>query len=216
MLADIYLGKITKWNDPELVSANPKIKLPANDIVVIHRSDSSGTTYVWSDFLVKTNFEFKKKLRRDTAINWPTGRGGEGNQGVSALIQQTPYSLGYVELTYALTQKLSYGAVRNASGEFVKANLANVTAAADAAAPFIPDDFRFSIANTPAKGAYPVASLTWLVVPATIKDKAKLNGMKAFIRWMLGPGQSIAEQVGFSKLPPSIVTQELQSLAMLQ
>jgi len=215
-LAGIFLGKITKWNDPELVKANLKLKLPANDIILIHRSDDSGTTYVFSDYLVKANFDFKRKLRRDTTVNWPTGRGGEGNQGVSALIRQTPWSLGYVELTYALNQKLSFGAVSNASGAFVKADLASVTAAAEAAAPFLPDDFRFSIANSPAKSAYPISSLTYLLIPENIKDKAKLNALQAFLRWMLGPGQNMAGELGFSRLPQSIVTPELETISLLQ
>jgi len=215
-LADIFLGKITKWNDPELVKANPKLKLPANDIVLIHRSDDSGTTYVWSDYLAKVSFEFRHKLRRDTLVNWPTGRGAEGNQGVSIHIRQKPYSLGYVELSYAIQQKLSYGAVGSSSGAFVKADLSTATAAADAAAPFMPSDFRFSIANSPLKSAYPVSSFTYLLIPQTIKDKAKQDALQGFLRWMLGPGQDMAAAVGFSRLPLSVVANEIQDITLLQ
>ncbi len=215
-LANIFLGKITKWNDPELVKANPKLKLPTNDIVLIHRSDDSGTTYVWSDYLSKVSFEFRHKLRRDTTVNWPTGRGAQGNQGVSALIRQTPWSLGYVELSYAIQQKLSYGAVDNSSGVFVRADLATATAAADGAAPFLPDDFRFSIGNSPVKGAYPASSFTYLLVPENIKDKAKRDALQGLLRWILGPGQEMAASAGFSRLPPSVITHELENIALLQ
>jgi phosphate transport system substrate-binding protein len=216
VLANVFLGKITKWNDPELAKANPKLKLPANDIVLIHRSDDSGTTYVWTDYLSKVSFEFRHKLRRDTSVNWPTGRGAEGNQGVSALIRQTPYSLGYVELSYALQQKLSYGAVGNSSGAFVKGDLATATEAAKVAAPFLPDDFRFSIANSPAKSAYPVSSFTYLLIPASIKDNAKRAALQDLLRWMLGPGQEMAAAVGFSRLPQNVITHELENIALLQ
>jgi len=215
-LANIFLGKITKWNDPELAKANPKLKLPANDIVLIHRSDDSGTTYVWTDYLSKVSFEFRHKLRRDTSVNWPTGVGAAGNQGVSALIRQTPYSLGYVELSYALQQKLSYGAVGNSSGVFVKADLSTATEAANVAAPFLPDDFRFSIANSPAKSAYPVASFTYLLIPASTKDNAKRAALQDVLRWMLGPGQELAASVGFSRLPQSVITHELENIALVQ
>jgi phosphate transport system substrate-binding protein len=215
-LAGIFLGQITKWNDPELAKANPKVKLPGNDIMLIHRSDPSGTTYVWSDYLAKVSFEFRQRFGRDTLISWPVGRGAAGNQGVADLIRQTPYSLGYVELAYARQQKLSYGGVRNSSGAFVKADLASVTAAADAAAPFLPDDFRFSIANSPARSAYPISSFTWLVVPSEIKDKAKLDAMRAFLSWMLGPGQNMVEALGFSRLPQSVVAREVETISLLR
>lgn len=215
-LAGIFLGQVTKWNDPELAKANPKVRLPANEIILIHRSDPSGTTYVWSDYLAKASFEFRQKFGRDTLVSWPVGRGGAGNQGVADLIRQTPYSLGYVELAYALQQKLSYGAIRNSSGVFVKADLASVTAAADAAAPFLPDDFRFSIANSPAKSAYPISSFTWLIVPLEIKDKAKLDAMRGFLRWMLGPGQNMVEALAFSRLPQNVVAREVETISLLR
>src|ERR1700688_4645187 len=158
-LSGIFLGKVTKWNDPAIASANPGVKLPSDDIVVVHRSDGSGTSYIWTDYLSKISSDWKSKVGKATSVNWPVGLGGKGNEGVAGLVQQTPNSLGYIELIYAIQNKIAYGRVKNSSGAFVKADLASVSAAAAAVAKFMPDDFRVSITNAPEnKAAYPIAS----------------------------------------------------------
>ena len=207
-LAGIYLGKITKWNDPEIANANKNVKLPAEDIVVVHRSDGSGTTYIWVDFLCKASPEWEKKVGRDTSVNWPVGLGGKGNEGVSGLVKQTPNSIGYVELIYALQNKLSYGRVQNKAGVFVKADLASVTAAAAGAAKSMPADFRVSITNADGKGAYPISSFTWLLIPTSISDASKRDSIKDFLKWMLVDGQTFAEPLGYAPLPKEVVKQE--------
>jgi phosphate transport system substrate-binding protein len=176
-LAGIFLGKITKWNDPELTKANPGVKLPANNIVVVHRSDGSGTTYIWVDYLCKVSKEWETKVGRGTSVNWPVGLGGKGNEGVSGQVKQIPNSMGYVELIYAIQNKIPYGKVRNSAGVFVEASLAGVTAAAAGAAKAMPDDFRVSITNAPGKDAYPISSFTWLLVPEKIADATKRKAM---------------------------------------
>src|SRR6202795_2936338 len=162
-LAGIFLGKITKWNDPAIVEANKGVNLPGNDIVVVHRSEGSGTTYVWVDYLSKVSGEWKNKVGKGTSVNWPVGLGGKGNEGVAGLVKQTPNSIGYVELIYAVQNNIPYGSVKNSSGNFVKADLASVTAAAAGAADQMPDDFRVSITNAPGPNVYPVSSFTWLL-----------------------------------------------------
>src|SRR5262245_24999991 len=207
-LAGIFLGKITKWNDPELKNANPTVNLPANDIVVVHRSDGSGTTYVWVEYLSKVSPEWKTKVGVNTSVNWPVGLGGKGNEGVSGLIKQTPYSLGYVELIYAVQNKMPYGRVRNASGTFAKADLASVTAAAAGAAKEMPKDFRVSITNSPAKGAYPIASFTWLLIPEKIADPVKEKAIRGFLQWMLSDGQNMVEALSYARLPQEVIAME--------
>ncbi|MGB2617229.1 MAG: phosphate ABC transporter substrate-binding protein PstS, partial [Candidatus Acidiferrales bacterium] len=177
-LADIFLGKITKWNDPELTKANPGVNLPNADIVVVHRSDGSGTTYIWTDFLSKVSDEWKNKVGKGTSVNWPVGLGGKGNEGVSGLVKQTPDAIGYIELVYAAQNNISFGKVQNAAGKFVKADLAGVTAAAAGAAKDMPADFRVSITNAPGAAAYPISSFTWLLIPAHIEDAAKRDAIK--------------------------------------
>jgi len=215
-LAGIFLGKITKWNDPELAKANPGIKLPSNDLLVVHRSDGSGTTYVWVDYLAKVSPDWKKGPGVGTAINWPVGLGGKGNDGVSGLIKQTPYSIGYLELIYAVQNKLPYGKVRNSSGAFVKADLAGVTAAASGAAQNMPDDFRVSITNAPGKDAYPVSSFTWLLIPEKIQDAGKKKIITDFLTWMLNDGQNLAEALSYAKLPKAVVAKELKAISKIQ
>jgi phosphate transport system substrate-binding protein len=210
-LAGIFLGKITKWNDAAITSANPGVSLPANDIVVVHRSDGSGTTYVWTDYLSKVSPEWQKKTGRNTAVNWPVGLGGKGNEGVSGQVKQTQNSIGYVELIYAAQNKMSYGKVRNKTGTFIKADLAGVSAAAAGAA--IPDDFRVSITDAPGKTAYPIASFTWLLIPEEIKDKQKEKVITDFLKWMLGPGQKMAEALDFAPLPAAVVAKETKAIA---
>jgi phosphate transport system substrate-binding protein len=215
-LAGVFLGKITKWNDPELKNANPTVNLPANDIVVVHRSDGSGTTYVWAEYLSKVSPEWKTKVGVNTSVNWPVGLGGKGNEGVSGLIKQTPYSLGYVELIYAVQNKMPYGRVRNASGTFAKADLASVTAAAAGATKEMPKDFRVSITNSPAKGAYPIASFTWLLVPEKIADPAKENAIRGFLQWMLSDGQNMVEALSYARLPQEVIVMEKETLSKMR
>jgi phosphate transport system substrate-binding protein len=215
-LAGIFLGKVTKWNDPAIAGQNPGVKLPAEDIVVIHRSDGSGTTYIWSDYLSKVSDDWKSKVGTNTSVNWPVGLGGKGNEGVAGLLKQTPDSIGYVELIYAIQNNLPYGLVKDAAGDFVKASLASVSAAAAGAAKSMPDDFRVSITNSPGKGAYPISSFTWLLIPAQIQDAAKKNVIKDFLHWMLTAGQQDCEPLAYAKLPKEVVAKEEKAIAMIQ
>jgi phosphate transport system substrate-binding protein len=215
-LAGIFLGKITKWNDPELVKANPTVKLPDKDLVVVHRSDGSGTTYVWVDYLAKISPEWKQKVGVGTSVNWPVGLGGKGNEGVAGQIRQTEYSVGYVELIYAIQNKMPYGKVKNSSGNLIKADLASVTAAAAGAAQNMPDDFRVSITNAPGKDAYPVSSFTWLLIPSKIQDANKKKVITDFLHWMLTDGQNFTEALAYAKLPKPVVTKELKAISMIQ
>jgi phosphate transport system substrate-binding protein len=215
-LAGIFLGKITKWNDATIAGANKGVNLPGNDIVVVHRSDGSGTTYIWTDYLSKISEEWKNKVGKGTSVNWPVGLGGKGNEGVTGLVKQTPNSIGYVELIYAAQNNIPYGAVRNSSGTFVKADLASVNAAAAGAAKDMPDDFRVSITNAPGKTAYPISSFTWLLIPAKIQDAAKRDAIKVFLKWMLNEGQSYCEQLSYAKLPKEVVEKELKAINNIQ
>jgi phosphate transport system substrate-binding protein len=213
-LAGIFLGKITKWNDPELVKANPGVNLPAKDIVVVHRSDGSGTTAIFADYLAKISPEWKTKVGVNTALNWPVGLGGKGSDGVTGLVKETPNSLGYVELTFALTNKVAYGKVRNASGVFLKADIPSVTAAA-AASKQMPEDFRVSITNAPSKESYPIAGFTYLLIPSKIPDATKKKAIKDFLAWMLGDGQNMTELLSYAKLPKQVVDMEKKALAKI-
>ena len=215
-LVGIYLGKITKWNDPAIAGSNPGVKLPKDDIVVIHRSDGSGTTYIWTDYLSKVSSEWQSKVGKNTSVNWPVGLGGKGNEGVAGLLKQTPDSIGYVELIYAIQNNLPYGSVKNSSGEFVKASLAGVSAAAAGAAKSMPDDFRVSITDAPGKGAYPISSFTWLLIPAQIQDPAKKAAIKDFLSWMMTSGQQFCEGLAYAKLPKEVVAKEQKAIAMIQ
>ena len=216
VLADIFLGKIKKWNDPALVKLNPSAKLPSTDITVVHRSDGSGTTYIWVDYLAKVSPEWKKRVGVATSVNWPTGVGGKGNEGVSGLVQQVPGSIGYVELIYALQNKIAYGSVQNAAGEFVRASTQSVTAAAAGAAAKMPADFRVSITNAEGKGAYPISSFTWLLLYENPKDKAQSKAMVDFVKWALADGQKFATQLGYAPLPAEIIKMELAVLAKVR
>jgi phosphate transport system substrate-binding protein len=211
-LAGIFLGKITKWNDPAIAAANKGVTLPPNDIVVVHRSDGSGTTYIWTDYLSKVSDEWKTKVGTGASPNWPAGLGAKGNESVAGMIKQTPNSLGYVELIYAIQNKMPYGRVKNSSGSFIKADLASVTAAAAGAAKDMPDDFRVSITNAPGKTAYPISSFTWLLIPAKFSDAAKRDAIKGFVKWMLADGQNYAEPLSYAKLPKEVVAKELKAL----
>jgi phosphate transport system substrate-binding protein len=215
-LSGIFLGTVTKWNDPAITSANPGVKLPSDDIVVVHRSDGSGTSYIWTDYLSKVSPAWQSKVGKGTSVNWPVGLGGKGNEGVSALVQQTPGSLGYVELIYAIQNHMPYGKVKNSSGAFIKADLASVSAAAAASAKYIPDDFRVSITNPEGKAAYPIASFTWLLIPSKFTDAAKRDVVKDFLKWALTDGQQFAEPLSYAKLPKEVVAKELKAIAQIQ
>ena len=215
-LAEIFLGKITKWNDPEIVKSNPGLKLPNKDIIVAHRSDGSGTTYIWVDFLAKVSPEWKEKVGVGTSVNWPVGLGGKGNEGVAGLVKQTPNSIGYVELIYAEQNKLPYGAVQNASGKFVKASLEAVTAAAAGASKAMPADFRVSITNAPGASTYPIASFTWLLIPEKFDDARKGKAVTQFLEWMLKDGQSLAPSLMYAPLPKEVVALEEKAIAQIK
>jgi phosphate transport system substrate-binding protein len=215
-LAGIFLGTINKWNDPKLVKDNAGVKLPNADIVVVHRSDGSGTTFVWTDYLSKISPEWKSKVGANASVSWPTGLGGSGNPGVAGLVKQTPNSIGYVELIYAATNKMGYGSVKNAAGTFVTASTESVSEAAAGAAKAMPADFRVSITNAPGKGAYPISSFTWLLVPSKFSDAAKGTAIKGFIKWMLADGQKEAAAMYYAPLPKQVVDLELKQLALVK
>ena len=215
VLAGIFLGKITKWNDPELAKANSGVSLPGNDIIVVHRSDGSGTTYIWTDYLSKVSDDWKTHVGRNTSVNWPVGLGGKGNEGVSGLVKQTPNSLGYVELIYAIQNHMPYGRVRNASGKFVKADLASVTAAAASVSGEMPADFRVSITNASGKNAYPISSFTWLLIPNKIDDQRKKQTLTNFLRWMMTDGQKFCEALAYAPLPKAVVAKEMEAISRI-
>ena len=212
ILADIFLGKITKWNDPALVKINPGVSLPSSAITVAHRSDGSGTTFVWADYLSKISPEWKQKVGANSSLNWPVGVGGKGNEGVAGLVTQSPGSLGYVELVYALQNKIAYGAVQNQAGEFVNPEIKSVTAAAAGAMPTMPKDFRVSITNSPGQGAYPISSFTWILLYENPENKEHARVMSDFMKWSLSDGQPMAETLGYARLPEALVTMELEQL----
>jgi phosphate transport system substrate-binding protein len=216
LLADIFLGKITKWNDAAIGKLNPGVSLPGTDITVVHRAEGSGTTYIWVDFLSKTSEEFKKRVGVNASVNWPTGVGGRGNEQVAALVKQTPGALGYVELIYALQTKISYGTVQNMAGDFVKASVESVTLAAAAAVKQMPADFRVSITNAPGKGVYPISSFTWLLLYEDPKDKAQSKTMVDFLKWALSDGQKYCADLGYAPLPSEVVKLELATLAKVK
>lgn len=214
-LAGIYAGSITKWNDPEITKANAGVKLPGEDIVVIHRSDGSGTSFIWTDFLSKVSPEWKSKVGSGTSPNWPVGLGAPRNDGVAGLVKQTPNAIGYVELVYAVQNNIPFGKVQNAAGKFIKADLGSVTMAA-ASMKEMPDDFRVSITNAPGAGAYPVSSFTWLLIPAQIPDAAKRTAIKGFLAWMLADGQNYNEGLTYAKLPKNVIAKESKAISQIQ
>jgi phosphate transport system substrate-binding protein len=216
LLADIVLGKVKKWNDPAIVKLNPGVKLPATDLTLVHRSEGSGTTFIFADYLGKVSDEFKTKVGVDASLKWPVGVGGKGNEGVSGLVQQTPGSLGYVELVYALQNKIPVGSVQNSAGQFVVPTVASVTAAAAGAAANMPPDFRVSITNAPGAEAYPIASFTWILLYEDPPDKAQAATMKEFMRWALSDGQKMAPELGYASLPPQVVEMEMKALEQLK
>jgi phosphate transport system substrate-binding protein len=206
VLTGIFLGKITNWNDKGIASANPGVNFPKDEpIVVIHRSDGSGTTFIFTDYLSKVSPDWQSQVGKNTSVKWPVGLGGKGNEGVAGMIRQMQGSIGYIELIYAVQNKISYGTVRNASGAFVKASLDSVTAAA-ASVKSMPADFRVSITNAPGKDAYPISSFTWLLIPAQSKDAAKGKIIADFLNWMVDDGQKMTADLTYAPLPASVVT----------
>jgi len=216
VLADIFLGKITKWNDANISKLNPGVNLPASDITVVHRADGSGTTYIWVDYLAKTSPEWKTRVGVNSTVNGPTGVGGRGNEGVSSTVKQTPGALGYVELIYALQTKQPYGSVQNMAGEFSKASVESVTGAAAAAAKQMPPDFRVSITNAPGNGVYPISSFTWILLYENPKDKAQSKAMVEFMKWALTDGQKFAPELGYAPLPADVIKLEMAALAKVK
>jgi phosphate transport system substrate-binding protein len=216
VLAEIFLGKITKWNDAAITKLNPGVTLPGTDIIVVHRSDGSGTTYIWTDYLAKISPEWKMKVGVGQSPNWPVGLGGKGTEGLAGLVTQSPGSIGYVELIYAIQNKINYGLVQNMAGEFLKASVEGVTAAAAAAADKMPPDFRVSITNAPGKGVYPISSFTWLLLYENAKDKAAAKVMVDFMKWALTDGQKFAAPLGYAPLPDPVVKLEMAALAKIK
>ena len=216
VLADIYLGKITKWNDRAIAALNPGVKLPDTDIACVHRADGSGTTYIWADYLAKVSPEWRKRVGVNTSLKWPVGVGGKGNEGVAGQVKQQPGAIGYVELIYAIQNKIDFGLVQNMSGRFLKASLAGVTAAAAGAANAMPKDFRVSITNAPGPDSYPISSFTWLLVYQNQKDKTKGKILTDFVHWMLRDGQKYCEDLAYAPLPAQVVTLEEAALARVK
>ena len=214
VLADIFLGKVTKWNDPEITSSNPGVNLPDANIVVVHRAEASGTTFCWTDYLSKVSPDWERQVGRNLAISWPVGLGGKGSEGVTGLVKQTPDSIGYVELIYALQNHLSYGKVKNAGGVFLAATLDGVTAAAGTAK--MPPDFRVSITDAQGKAAYPISTFTWFLIPTHIADAQKRQIIKDFLHWMLTTGQKDAAPLGYAPLPRNVAAEELRQISQIQ
>lgn len=202
-LANIFMGKITNWSDPAIAKVNPDIKFPNQNITVVHRSDGSGTTYIFTDYLSKISSEWQGTTGKGTSVKWPVGVGGKGNEGVAGMIRQLPGSIGYIELIYALQNKIDYGSVKNASGQFIKASLDSTTAAA--AGVKMPPDFRVSITNPPGKNAYPIASFTWLLIPTNPPDKNKGKMVKDLVLWTLDNGEPMASSLSYAPLPKDVI-----------
>jgi phosphate transport system substrate-binding protein len=209
-IAGIYLGQIKKWNDPRLTALNPGAKLPDQEVVVVHRSDGSGTTFIFTDYLSKISGEWKQKAGNNTSVNWPTGIGGKGNEGVSGQVKQTPGSIGYVELIYAVQNKMPYAEVKNSAGQFVKPTIESVTAALATAD--IPDDFRFSMTNAPGNDAYPIAGATWLLVYEQQKDATKGKKLVEFLKWAAKDGEKMAKDLQYAPLPESLQQRVLKRI----
>lgn len=211
ILAGIYLGTITNWNDKTIAAANPGVNLPDRTIIVIHRSDGSGTTFVWTDYLSKVSPEWKSRVGSNTSVSWPAGIGAKGNEGVAGMVRQMEGAIGYVELIYALQNNITFGPVKNASGNFVKASLESTTAAA-AGIKMAPNDFRASITNASGSEAYPIASFTYLLIPKQWKDASKQKAFAEFLNWMLENGQGMTTQLNYAPLPESVKEKELGAL----
>jgi len=214
-LAGIFLGKITSWNDPAIAKANPGVNLPNQTIIVVHRSDGSGTTYIFTDYLSKVSSDWTNGPGKGTSVKWPVGLGGKGNEGVAGMIRQMQGGIGYIELIYAVQNKIDYGLVRNAAGTFIKASLESVTAAA-ASAKSMPADFRVSITNAPGKDAYPISSFTWLLIPEKSKDAAKGKILANFLTWMVDDGQKMTADLTYAPLPENVAQKVKGAIKMVQ
>jgi phosphate transport system substrate-binding protein len=216
VIADVYLGKITKWNDARIVKDNPGVSLPDQSILPVYRSEGSGTSFIFTDFLSKVSPDFKSKIGAGSAVRWPVGIGQKGNEGVAGMVRQAPYSFGYVELIYAEQNKMSFGLVRNAAGKFIKASTSGVTAAAAAAAKTMPADYRISITNAPGADSYPISSFTWLLIPTHSTDAAKTKAIVGFLNWMLDHGEAEAAALTYAPLPKAVQDMVRKSIATIQ
>jgi phosphate transport system substrate-binding protein len=215
VLAGIFLGKINSWNDPAIAKDNPGVNLPGQPIIVVHRSDGSGTTYIFTDYLSKVSSDWQNGPGKGTSVKWPVGLGGKGNEGVAGMVRQMAGSLGYIELIYAVQNKIPYGTVKNSSGAVVKASLESVTAAA-ASVKNMPADYRVSITNAPGKDAYPISSFTWLLIPNPAKDGNKGKILVDFLNWMLDSGEKMTAELTYAPLPESVVTNVKQTIKQLK
>jgi phosphate transport system substrate-binding protein len=216
VIADIYLGKITKWNDGRIAKDNPGVSLPDKPILPVYRSEGSGTSFIFTDFLSKVNADFKSQVGAGAAVKWPTGIGQKGNEGVAGMVRQSPYSFGYVELIYAEQNKMSFGSVKNASGKFIKASTAGVTAAAAAAAKSMPADYRVSITNAAGADSYPISSFTWLLIPTQSTDPAKTKALVGFLNWMLDHGEAEAASLSYAPLPKQVQDMVRKTIANIK
>jgi phosphate transport system substrate-binding protein len=215
VIAGIYLGKITNWNDANIAHDNPGVKLPDHRILPVYRSDGSGTTYIFTDFLSKVVPQFQQTVGKGTSVKWPGGIGQKGNEGVAGMVRSSPYSFGYVELIYAAQNHMSYGLVRNAAGKYVKATTQGVTEAAAAAAKNMPADYRVSITNAAGATSYPISSFTWLLIPQHFDDAAKGKAMVDFLHWMLEHGQTEAEAMSYAPLPKTVAEQVAKTVGQI-
>jgi len=215
VLSGIFLGKISRWNDKAITSVNPGVNFPDKEIIVVHRSDGSGTSFIWTDYLSKVSPDWKAQVGADTSVKWPVGMGGKGNEGVSGLVHQLSGSIGYVELIYAVQQKIPYGSVRNSAGTYVKATLESVTAAAGTA-PKMPADFRVSITNAPGKDAYPISSFTWLLIPTPSKDANKGKILHDFLGWMVTDGQQMTSLLTYAPLPDNVAAKVKEAIKQVK
>ena len=215
VIAGIYLGKITTWNDPAIAKANPGVSLPGQSIIVVHRSDGSGTTYIFTDYLSKVSNEWRDSVGKNTSVKWPTGLGAKGNEGVAGMVRQMDGAFGYVELIYAVQNNITFGSVKNAAGVFVKASLYSTTAAA-ASMKSMPADFRVSITNAPGKDAYPISSFTWLLIPQQAKDPAKGKILADFLNWMVTDGQKMTESLSYAPLPENVAAKEKEVIKLVK
>jgi phosphate transport system substrate-binding protein len=213
-LAGIFLGRITSWNDKAIAEANPGVSLPGTSIIVVHRSDGSGTTYIWTDYLSKISPEWKSRVGAKTSVSWPVGLGAKGNEGVAGMVRQMEGAIGYVELIYALQNNISYGSVKNPAGEFIRADLASTTTAAASAK--MPPDFRVSITNAPGKGAYPIASFTWMLIPVQAKDAKRGQIIRDFLNWMVDSGQTMVTQLSYAPLPKEVAGKVKATIAQVR
>jgi phosphate transport system substrate-binding protein len=216
VIADIYLGKITKWNDPRIVKDNPGVNLPNKQILAVYRSEGSGTTFIFTDYLSKVSPDWKAKVGNNSAVQWPTGFGASKNEGVAAMVKQTPGAFGYVELIFALQNKMAYGSVKNAAGKYVRGSPEGVTAAAAAAAKTMPADYRVSITNAPGADSYPISSFTYLLIPLKFADPAKGAAVKDFLTWMLDHGEAEAPALGYAPLPKQVQVMVRKTIATVK